>query len=55
MNYILDAWGDEAPHFSADEVTSRRAVAVGDVVARRRAVAAELAGQGIAIADYPWP
>lgn len=55
MNYILDAWGDEAPPFSAEEVARRRAVPVTDVVAYRRAVAAELGRDGVAIADYPWP
>jgi mono/diheme cytochrome c family protein len=55
MNYILDAWGDDAPPFSAEEVASRRAVPVGDVVVFRREVAAELGREGVAIADYPWP
>ena len=55
VNYVLDAWGDGAPRFSADEVTTRRAVPVGDVVAYRREVAADLGGQDIPIADYPWP
>jgi len=36
-------------------VTERRAVPVGDVVAYRRQVVAELEREGLAIADYPWP
>ena len=55
MNYILDTWGDGARHFTAAEVTERRAVPVGDVVAYRRQVATELGRDGLAIADYPWP
>lgn len=55
MNYILDVWGDGAPHFTAAEVTTRRAVPVRDVVAYRRQVVAELGREGLAIADYPWP
>ncbi len=54
-NYILDAWGDGAPHFSAEEVTRRRALPVADVVAYRRELAAALARDGVSIADYPWP
>lgn len=55
VNYVLDSWGDGAAHFTAEEVTRRRAIPVGDVVAFRREVAAELATEGITIADYPWP
>lgn len=55
INYVLDAWGDGARHFSAEEVTSRRALPVGDVVAYRREVVEALSKAGIAIADYPWP
>ena len=55
MNYVLDAWGDGAPPFTAEEVTRRRAVAVGDIVAYRRALAAALGEAGVPIADYPWP
>ncbi|TPE51892.1 c-type cytochrome [Amaricoccus solimangrovi] len=55
MNYVLDAWGAGASPFTAAEVTRRRAVAVGDVVAERRRVAAELSGAGIPTAQYPWP
>lgn len=55
VNYVLDAWGDGAPHFTAEEVTRRRSIPVPDVVAFRRDVVAELAGQGVTIADYPWP
>ena len=55
MNYILDAWGDGAPHFTVAEVTERRAVPVRDVVAFRRQVATGLEREGLAIADYPWP
>ena len=54
-NYVLDAWGAGAPPFTADEVTRRRAVPVADVVAYRRALAAELGRKGVTIADYPWP
>lgn len=55
VNYVLDSWGDGAAHFTAEEVSRRRAIPVGDVVAFRREVAAELATEGITIADYPWP
>lgn len=55
MNYVLDAWGDGAPHFTAEEVTARRAVPVPDVVAFRRGVVAALAKDGKTIAGYPWP
>lgn len=55
MNYVLDDWGDGAPHFSADEVTRRRALDVADVVALRRQVKEALERDGLSIADYPWP
>lgn len=55
MNYIIDEWSDGGPLFTAEEVTRRRALTVGDVVAFRREVVAELRKSGIEIADYPWP
>ena len=42
-------------HFTAEEVTRRRAIPVEGVVGSRREVVAELARAGIRIADYPWP
>ncbi len=60
MNYVMTTWGeaslpaDYAP-FTEAEVTMLRAEPVGDVVAYRRKVAADLMAQGIATAGYPWP
>lgn len=57
MNYVLDTWAvDEgAARFTGGEVAARRKLPVPDVVAERRAVAADLAGKGIDLATYPWP
>ncbi|TPE53273.1 c-type cytochrome [Amaricoccus solimangrovi] len=55
MNYVLEAWGNGAPLFTAAEVTERRAVPVPDVVDYRRGVVAALARDGGKVADYPWP
>lgn len=55
MNYIIDEWSDGGEHFTAEEVTRRRAEPVGDVVEFRREVVAELRKSGIEIAEYPWP
>ena len=56
MNYVLDAWGDGASApFTPEEVTRRRAIPVGDVVAFRRVVAEEMGRAGLPIAEYPWP
>ncbi len=55
MNYILDRWSGGGAHFTADEVTRRRAIPVGDVVSYRREVVEELRRSGIEIATYPWP
>lgn len=55
LNYIVDKWGDGDTHFSAGEVTRRRAIPVGDVVALRRKVVEELRKAGIELAEYPWP
>ncbi|CAN7188089.1 cytochrome c [Devosia sp. LjRoot16] len=60
MNYVMETWGgtslaaDHRP-FTGAEVTTLRAEPVGDVVAYRRKVAADLLAQGIATAGYPWP
>lgn len=55
LNYILDEWSDGGQHFTAKEVTRRRAENVGDVVELRREVVEELKRAGVEIADYPWP
>lgn len=55
MNYILDNWADGQGHFTAEEVTRRRAIPIGDVVSYRRKVVEELRRAGIEIAAYPWP
>lgn len=55
LNYILDNWGQGAEPFTAQEVTRRRAIEIGDVVAYRREVVADLRRAGIEIAEYPWP
>ncbi|MBU3028734.1 c-type cytochrome [Paracoccus marinaquae] len=56
LNFILDAWGGgEGAPFTADEVTRRRAMPIGDVVIYRRQVVDELRAAGTEIAEYPWP
>ena len=55
LNYILDQWGGGEGHFSADEVTARRAQEIGDVVVYRRRVVEELRADGVELAEYPWP
>lgn len=56
LNYILDEWvGAAGLHFSADEVSKRRAGPVMNVVAFRREIALQLQSRGIEIANYPWP
>ena len=55
LNYILDQWGGGGNHFSAEEVTRRRARDIGDVVAYRRMVVEELRAGGVELAEYPWP
>lgn len=55
MNYILDEWSEGGTHFTADEVTRRRAEPIGDLIAYRRKVVAELGKSGIEISTYPWP
>lgn len=55
MNYILDEWSEGGAHFTAEEVARRRSIPIGDVVAYRRKVVAELRRSGIEIAVYPWP
>lgn len=55
LNYILDQWGEGERHFSADEVTARRAQEIGDVVVYRRRVVEELRADGVELAEYPWP
>jgi cytochrome c553 len=60
MNYIMRTWGGTSlradfVEFTADEVRTRRARSVPDVVALRRQVVERLHANGIATADYPWP
>ncbi|MFV0384289.1 c-type cytochrome [Paracoccus sp. (in: a-proteobacteria)] len=56
LNYILDQWGEGGdPRFSGHEVAERSALPIGEVVAYRRKVVAELSAAGIEIAEYPWP
>lgn len=55
LNYILDQWGEGEGHFSAAEVTARRAKKIGDVVVYRRRVVEELRADGVELAEYPWP
>lgn len=60
LNYIMDTYagssvGDGWAPFTAQEVAVLKADNVGNVVAYRRKIAAELAAQGYSVADYPWP
>jgi mono/diheme cytochrome c family protein len=60
LNYIMDTWGGASlprdyTRFTADEVTELKARSIGNVVKFRHKVAADLAADGIAVADYPWP
>ena len=60
LNYIMDTYaGASMPEafvpFTADEVGTLKAQDVGNVVAYRREIAAELRAQGYDVADYPWP
>lgn len=55
LNYILDRWSEGGTPFTAEEVTRRRAIPIGDVVAFRRKVVEDLRKSGIEIAAYPWP
>jgi len=60
LNYIMDTYaGVSMPEsfvpFTADEVGTLKAQNVGNVVAYRRKIAAELRAQGFDVADYPWP
>lgn len=60
INYLMRTWGGTSlpvdfVEFTADEVSTRRARTVPDVVALRRQVALRLSANGIATADYPWP
>lgn len=57
LNYVVNSWGDPsvvAP-FTAEEVGTRRAKPVPDVVAYRRELVKRLKAQGAKVADYPWP
>ncbi|MDQ0322729.1 mono/diheme cytochrome c family protein [Pararhizobium capsulatum DSM 1112] len=57
LNYVVKSWGDPsivAP-FTAEEVTTRRAKPVPDVVAYRRQLVTRLKAEGAKIAEYPWP
>lgn len=60
MNYVMATWAEDSlpadfKPFTEAEVTTLRAEPVGDVVAYRRKVAADLLERGIATAGYPWP
>lgn len=60
MNYVIARFAGvsldpAAPGFTAAEVTQLRAQEVPDVVALRRAVAADCVAQGYPVAGYPWP
>lgn len=56
MNYVIATFDTtEAPDFTVEEVTRRRALPMTDIVVARRAVVQELETKGISIADYPWP
>jgi mono/diheme cytochrome c family protein len=60
VNYVMAKWGEDSlpadyKPFTEAEVKTLRAEPVGDVVAYRRKVAADLMAQGIATAGYPWP
>ena len=43
------------PPFTAEEVAILKAQDIGNVVAYRRKLAAELEAEGNVVADYPWP
>lgn len=56
LNYILERWSDEPfTPFTLAEVEERRAESVPDIVVARRAIVDTLLGQGISVAEYPWP
>lgn len=60
LNYVMSSFGGTslsatAEPFTPQEVTSRLAIPVTDVVALRRAIVARLGEHGIATAEYPWP
>ncbi|NVO27532.1 cytochrome c [Donghicola sp. C2-DW-16] len=56
MNYVMATFDTtDAPEFTTQEVTRRRALPMTDIVVARRAVVQELETKGISIADYPWP
>ncbi|WP_132546212.1 c-type cytochrome [Rhodovulum euryhalinum] len=60
MNHVMERFAgaslpaDYRP-FTPAEVTALRAERVGDVVALRRTVAADLTAAGLPVAGYPWP
>lgn len=60
LNYIMELYaGASLPDpwvpFTPEEVAVLRAEDIGNVVAYRRKLAAELRAQGYDVADYPWP
>lgn len=60
LNYIMDTYAgpsmpEQSVPFTAEEVAILKAQDIGNVVAYRRKLAAELEAEGNVVADYPWP
>jgi hypothetical protein len=60
INYVMKTWGGTSlpssfVPFTEQEVVTRRALPVADVVSLRREVVQHLKLSGIATAEYPWP
>ncbi len=58
LNYVVLRWGDAditVEPFTEAEIATLRRLQIADIVAYRRAIAARLSRDGVAIADYPWP
>jgi Cytochrome c. len=60
LNYVMTtfagaSFAEGTAPFTAEEVVRRRQIAVGDIVAYRRTIAARLAAEGVPLAGYPWP
>lgn len=60
LNYVITRWGGKSlpdPYlpFTESEVTELQKIKIDDVVEFRRSLVERLNGQGIDVAEYPWP
>jgi len=60
LNYVIIRWGgrslpEQYQPFTVSEVTELQKIKIDDVVAFRRQLVERLNGQGIDVAEYPWP